>query len=329
MSLFKSTILVTGGAGFIGSALVAELNRRGYEDIVICDILGEDEKWKNLRGLKYSRYIEAPKLLSLLRSDFRTIGTILHLGACSATTELDCSYLVENNYEFTRQLSKWAIENSKRFVYASSAATYGDGSSGMDDFLTDLSKYRPMNMYGYSKQMFDMHAEKSGWLKEIVGVKYFNVFGPNEYHKGGMRSVVYKAYHQLEATGSVKLFKSENPDYADGEQKRDFFYVKDAVDATLHLAECEELSGLYNLGSGRASTWKQLVEPIFDVLNIPEKIEFVELPPNLKKSYQYYTCSNIRKLMSTGWSGPKFTLQEAVMDYVKNYLIGDRYLGSK
>lgn len=320
--------LVTGGAGFIGSALIWALNKRDQEDIIVSDYLGTDERWKNLVPLRFADYLEADGLLdSLDLPRLSEVETIYHLGACSATTEKDCGYLIKNNYEFTRRLAEWSIAGGRRFVYASSAATYGDGTAGMDDATADLSRFRPLNMYGYSKHLFDLHAQRQGWLNRIVGLKYFNVFGPNEGHKGDMRSVVDKAYAQIRNSGKVQLFKSEHPDFRDGEQMRDFFYVKDAVDATIHLAENPHASGLYNLGSGGASTWIQLVTPIFGQLDLPVNIEFIGLPENLRGKYQYHTCADITRLKEAGWSGPAFPLEDAVRDYVSGYLIAARYLG--
>ena len=322
MSKPNGKILITGGDGLIGSALIWALNERGRDDIIVTGVLGHGEKWKNLVALRFEDYLEADRLLESLDSPrLADVSHIFHLGACSDTTEKDCRYLIENNYEYTRRLAEWSLARDKRFVYASSAATYGDGSAGMRDGDQDLDLFRPLNMYGYSKQLFDVHAKRHGWLEHIVGLKYFNVFGPNEAHKGEMRSVVHKAFEQIRQKGSVKLFKSERPDYKDGEQKRDFFYVKDAVDATIHLAFAPQASGLFNLGSGIASTWIELVIPIFDVLGLPLNIEFIDLPANLLEKYQYYTCADISRLLATGWSGPQFNLDKAVRDYVGQYLI--------
>ena len=320
--------LVTGGAGFIGSALIWALNQRGQDNIIVSDFLGADERWKNLVPLRFGDYVGADALLEALDSPrLSGVETIYHLGACSATTEKDCGYLIRNNYEFTRRLAEWAIEGGRRFVYASSAATYGDGDSGMDDRTKDLHQFRPLNMYGYSKHLFDLHAQRRGWLDRIVGLKYFNVFGPNEGHKGDMRSVVDKAYGQVRASGKVCLFKSEHPDFQDGEQMRDFFYVKDAVDATIHLAENPQAAGLFNLGSGAASTWIQLITPIFNQLEMPVDIEFIDLPDSLRGKYQYHTCADISRLKATGWPGPAFSLDDAVRNYVSEYLIPGRHLG--
>ncbi len=323
--LEKGRILVTGGAGFIGSALIWALNQRGLDNILVSDFLGEDDKFKNLVPLRYADYLEADDLIDELE-DFNDIRAIFHLGACSATTEKDCRYLIHNNYEYTKVLAQWALANKCRFVYASSAATYGDGAQGMDDKDPELSRLRPLNMYGYSKHLFDLYAQRNGLLDQVVGLKYFNVFGPNEDHKGDMRSVVHKAFAQIRDTGRVNLFKSYHPDYADGEQMRDFLYVKDAIEMTLHLADTPAASGLYNLGSGQANTWKTLVTPIFEALDMPVQIDFIDMPESLRPKYQYFTQADTAKLQSTGYAGPQWPLAEAVTDYVKNYLDGDKRL---
>jgi len=290
MSALSGRILVTGGAGFIGSSLIWALNQRGITDIVVTDILGTDEKWRNLVPLKFSDYVEADVFRDRLNnqgSAFGKFSAAFHLGACSATTERDASYLINNNFALTKELATWAMEQDTRFVYASSAATYGDGEQGMDDQSEDIARLRPLNMYGYSKHLFDLHAQQHGWLDRIVGVKYFNVFGPNEDHKGDMRSLVNKAYQQITETGKVGLFKSYHPDYKDGEQMRDFLYVKDAVEMTLHFAEQGiQANGLYNLGSGEANTWITLTRAIFAALGKDPQIDFIEMPLALRGKYQ-------------------------------------------
>jgi ADP-L-glycero-D-manno-heptose 6-epimerase len=331
MSALSGRILVTGGAGFIGSALIWALNKRGITDIVVTDILSTDEKWRNLVPLKFSDYVEADIFRGRLNNQgaaFGKFSAAFHLGACSATTERDASYLINNNFAFTKELATWAMEQDTRFVYASSAATYGDGEQGMDDQSENIDRLRPLNMYGYSKHLFDLHAQQHGWLDRIVGVKYFNVFGPNEDHKADMRSLVNKAYQQITETGKVGLFKSYHPDYKDGEQMRDFLYVKDAVEMTLHFAEKGiQANGLYNLGSGEANTWLTLTRAIFSALEKDPQIEFIEMPEALRGKYQYYTKADISKLRATGYDRAMPPLTESVRDYVQTALVPHKRLG--
>jgi ADP-L-glycero-D-manno-heptose 6-epimerase len=320
-------VLVTGGAGFIGSALVWGLNRRGCDDIVVCDILGTNEKWRNLTPLRFADYVEAEALLPRLQSGaLGKFDLVLHMGACSSTTEKDASYLIRNNYEFTKDLAAWALKAKTRFVYASSAATYGDGSAGMADGDAELDPLRPLNMYGYSKHLFDQHAKRAGFLDRIVGLKYFNVFGPNEDHKGDMRSLVHKSFAQVRDENLIRLFKSYRNDYRDGEQKRDFLYVKDAVAMTLHLAAAKKAGGLYNIGSGHARTWVDLAKSVFAALGKKPQIEFIEMPDVIRDKYQYYTQADIARLRTTGYKEKVTFLENAVNDYVKNYLIPDKRL---
>jgi ADP-L-glycero-D-manno-heptose 6-epimerase len=325
-------ILVTGGAGFIGSALVWKLNDQSHDDIIVCDRLGQDEKWRNLVGLRYADYLDADELLPRLAAEgaaaLPEVGLILHMGACSATTEKDAAYLMCNNFQFTRDLCRWALANGVRFVYASSAATYGDGAAGMSDAAdADLDALRPLNMYGYSKHLFDQWAKREGILNRVVGLKFFNVFGPNEDHKGDMRSVVHKAFAQIRDTGKVQLFKSHHPDYPDGGQRRDFLYVKDCVEMTLHLARHPVAGGLFNLGSGEAHTWIELVTPIFTALGKAVDIEFVPMPEALRGKYQYFTQAEIRRLRAVGFETRLTPLANAVCEYVTRHLVPDRRLG--
>ena len=331
MSTLEGRILVTGGAGFIGSALVAALNQRGISDIVITDLLGSDEKWRNLTPLKFADYLEADDFRKRIGQNQAALGdfsAVFHLGACSATTEKNASYLIDNNFNVTKELAAWSLAKNIRFIYASSAATYGDGAQGMDDQDPNLGRLRPLNMYGYSKHLFDQHAQRKGWLDRIVGVKYFNVFGPNEDHKGDMRSLVNKAYEQIRTTGRVGLFKSYHPDFKDGEQMRDFLYVKDAVEMTLHFAESATTAGgVFNLGSGDATTWLTLTRAIFSALNLPPQIDFIEMPEALKGKYQYYTKADITKLRTVGYRRAMTPIEDAIRDYVQNYLATNRRLG--
>lgn len=324
--LDRGTIIVTGGAGLIGSALIWALNRRGIDDILAVDRLDGSEKWRHLVPLRFGDYIDADEFERRIvdGDDFGGIGTVFHLGACSSTTETDSDYLMRNNYEYTKNVAIWAEESAERFVYASSAATYGALEEDLSD-RADLHALRPLNMYAYSKHLFDLYAQRTGLDASICGVKYFNVFGPNEDHKGEMRSLVHKAYEQIQSTGSVKLFKSYRPEFRDGEQRRDFIYVKDAVAATLHLAE-SGASGLFNVGSGRAQTWLELVGPIFRALDRPERIEFVDMPDRLRGKYQYSTCANVSRLRAAGYDTPIAPLTDAVADYVTNYLVPGRSL---
>jgi ADP-L-glycero-D-manno-heptose 6-epimerase len=327
--LEQGSILVTGGAGFIGSALIWGLNRLGLQNILVCDQLGADEKWRNLAPLRFDDYISAPKLIESIEAGsptLREIRWVFHLGACSSTTELDAGYLMENNYRYTKTLCDWALSRSARFVYASSAATYGDGATGMKDDEDKVESLRPLNPYGYSKQVFDRHAKKRALFSEIVGLKYFNVFGPNEWHKGAMRSLVNKAYDQVLETGRICLFKSYQPLFKDGEQKRDFLYVKDAIEMTIHLAVTPGANGLFNLGSGSARTWIDLASAVFAALSRPAQIDFIEMPEVIRDKYQYFTQADIEKLKATGYQGPKFTLEQAVTDYVQNYLVPHQHL---
>ena len=332
MSALDGKLLVTGGAGFIGSALIWELNRRGYTDIIVTDFLGSDEKWRNLTPLKFTDYVEAGTFRSTLNSNPTAYGkfsAIFHLGACSATTERNAAYLVDNNFNVTKELASWSLTHGARFIYASSAATYGDGSQGMDDKNPDIESYRPLNMYGYSKQMFDVYAKRNSWLNQIVGLKYFNIFGPNEYHKADMRSVVHKAFQQISTTNRVQLFKSYHPNYKDGEQERDFLYVKDAVKMTLHFADKGlGKSGLYNIGSGEANTWLTLTHAIFAALGKRPQVDFIDMPEILKEKYQYFTQADTSKLKSSGYTESATPLAEAVKDYVQNYLATDKRLGA-
>ncbi len=326
-------VLITGGAGFIGSALAWELNQRGCDRLILADRLGTSDKWRNLAALRFEDYLEADDLLPRLEDgQLGEFDLVLHMGACSATTERDATYLLRNNYEFTRRLGEWALWNHTRFVYASSAATYGAGENGMSDEVTsldDLYRLRPLNAYGYSKHLYDLYAARKDLLDRVVGLKFFNVFGPNEDHKGDMRSVVRKAYEQIQERGSVQLFRSHRPDYEDGMQERDFLYVKDAVRMVMHLALHPDASGLFNLGSGRTHTWLDLTNAVFAAMNIPPEIEFIDMPEALRARYQYYTRADLRRMRAAGYVEEPTPLAEAIADYVQGYLQEDRRLGDE
>ncbi len=322
-------IVVTGGAGFIGSNVVKRLNEKGYNNIIIVDRLGVGDKWKNINGLDFEDFFEKDKFyLLLINQEIPfNIDAMIHLGACSSTTEKDADYLLQNNFKYSLELVKYCLLSRARFIYASSAATYGDGSNGYLDDEENLSNLRPLNMYGYSKHMFDIWAKKNDIADKIVGLKYFNVYGPNEYHKGDMRSVVHKAFEQILSEGKVKLFKSYNPNYKDGEQMRDFIYVKDAVEMTLYFLENREINGIFNIGTGVSRTWNDLVTAIFKALDKPVNIEYIDMPDYLKGKYQYYTKADNTKLIKAGYNLKTYTLEEGVTDYVKNYLLKNLYVG--
>lgn len=290
------------------------------------DELGLDDKWKNLVPLKFYDFMNKLVFIDRLQELDFNIEAVIHMGANSSTTERDADHLLTNNYEYTRRLAEFCLGKEIRFIYASSAATYGDGSLGFDD-NEQLSNYlRPLNMYGYSKNLFDTKASGEGWFDKIVGLKYFNVYGPNEYHKGNMRSVVHKAFEQIRDTGRVKLFKSLNPGYKDGEQMRDFIYVKDAVDMTLFFLE-NNVAGLFNVGTGKARTWNDLVASIFKAMGKPVNIEFIDLPAEIADRYQYFTEAKMERIKTAGYSNEISSLETGVTDYVKNYLLKDLYLG--
>jgi ADP-L-glycero-D-manno-heptose 6-epimerase len=275
--------------------------------------------------------VEPSALLGRLQSGaLGKFDFVFHLGACSSTTETDEEFLRKNNFEYSRDLADWALRSGVRFVYASSAATYGDGSAGMDDKdLRSLERLQPLNPYGCSKQMMDLHAWRQGWLERLVALKYFNVFGPNEEHKGDMRSVVRKSFTQVKETGVIRLFKSYRPEYSDGEQRRDFLYVKDAVAMTLHLAANSDAHGIFNIGSGETHTWNELAGAVFAALGREPCIEYIEMPRSIRDQYQYFTQADIRKLRAAGYVRPVTPLSEAVGDYVCNYLVPGFSLGGE
>ena len=330
--LTEGVTVVTGGAGLIGSAVIWGINNQNSNNVWLIDQCEDGSlKSRNLEHLGFQRNLGVSEFRDLIRQknpELSDVRTIIHLGACSSTTETDEDYLHDNNFLYTKELCEWSLDNDVRFVYASSAATYGDGTMGMDDKDDDLEKFEPLNLYGWSKHKFDLLAREEGWLDRITGLKYFNVYGPNEEHKVDMRSVVSKAYEQIAETGRMTLFKSHRPEYRDGEQKRDFLYIKDAVRMTLWLAENEQAIGLFNLGNGTARTWLDLGNSIFSALGQEPNIEFVDMPAFLRDKYQYFTEATIEKLRSYGYGENLFSLEEAISDYVTGYLHPDRRLGA-
>jgi ADP-L-glycero-D-manno-heptose 6-epimerase len=328
-------IIVTGGAGLIGSAVVQHLNSSGREDILIVDHLGHTDKWRNLSPLRFMDYLEKDAFERLLDDGTlagrlpggATLDAVIHLGACSATTEPDATYLIRNNFEYSRKLALAALSVDARFIYASSAATYGNGEYGFIDDDCQLPLLRPMNMYGYSKQLFDLWALRRGILDRIVGIKYFNVYGPNEQHKGEMRSLVLKAYEQIGSTGTLRLFKSHRPEYGDGEQLRDFVYVKDAAAMTLHFLQDRHSHGIFNVGGGTTVSWNRLARAVFSAMNKTVNIEYIEMPESIRATYQYLTCADTAKIHAAGYLKPVVPVEEAVSDYIRNYLVPGKRLG--
>jgi ADP-L-glycero-D-manno-heptose 6-epimerase len=316
-------IIITGGAGFIGSAMLWELNRNGTEKVLIVDDLGRasEGKWLNLRGLRYADFIHKDDLPDLLEHDrLPAIEAVIHMGAISSTTEQDANLLLRNNYEYSKMLASWCAKKKARFIYASSAATFGDGAEGYSDGIESLDRLRPLNMYGYSKHLFDCWALRNGILDKAAGLKFFNVYGPNEYHKEDMTSVIFKAFNQIYETGTVRLFKSHNPLYSDGEQMRDFVYVKDCTKIMRWLLETPTATGLFNIGTGQARSFRDLVTATFEAMERPVSIEFIDMPETIRDKYQYYTCAECDHLRQAGYSGRMTPLEEGVRDYVRNYL---------
>lgn len=315
--------IVTGGAGFIGSAMVWKLNQEGIKDILIVDNLASSEKWKNLVNREFSEYLHRDTFRQMMEEDRlpKQIEGIIHLGACSSTTERNVDFLMENNVKYSKMLCKHAMERSIRFINASSAATYGSGEQGFSDSIETALKLRPLNAYGWSKQLFDLWAIKEERINTIASVKFFNVYGPNEYHKGDMKSVICKVYADIQKGLPIRLFKSDHPDYGDGESKRDFVYVKDCVNVLWWLLKHPEVNGILNIGSGKARSWNDLAYAVYAALEKPPVIEYFEMPKQLKGKYQYFTEAEMGWKEKVGYNIPFHTLEQGVADYIRNYLM--------
>ena len=311
-------IVVTGGAGFIGSCILGRLNQEGRKDIIVVDHLNSDLKKENLKNKQYEEYQDKKDFLKTVNEDRldTRVDTVIHMGACSSTTLQDAEYFEENNFAYSLCLARWCLKHKARFIYASSAATYGDGSQGYRDDEKTTRLCRPLNLYGESKQKFDLWVLNEGLTGRVAGLKFFNVFGPNEYHKGDMQSVVAKAYRGVAQEGKMKLFKSYKKEYSNGEQKRDFIYVKDAVSIVMFFFEHSDVNGIYNVGTGKARSWNDLAKALFKSVGKKPDITYVEMPEVIKPRYQYFTQADMTKLRGAGYKRPFLSLEEAVEDYV-------------
>jgi ADP-L-glycero-D-manno-heptose 6-epimerase len=310
-------IILTGGAGFIGSCLLWKLNKEGINDVIVVDEPVTPDKKPNLDGKKFDSYLNKDRFLSLVTSDKlgKKIDTIFHLGACTSTTLIDMDYFIKNNVEYSKKLARYSIANDIRFIYASSGATYGDGSQGFSDKDENTKKLKPLNPYGYSKHLFDLWVIEGGLADRVAGLKYFNVFGPNEYHKEDMRSVPAKSFDKVVRDKKIKLFKSHKKGYKDGEQKRDFIYVKDAVEATYFFYENRDKNGIYNIGTGVARSWNDLAKALFNALGMAPNIEYFDMPENLRNKYQYFTEADISKLKNAGYKKDFTPLEDGIKEY--------------
>ncbi|RAU83518.1 ADP-glyceromanno-heptose 6-epimerase [Pontibacter arcticus] len=320
-------IVVTGAAGFISSCLVSRLNQANFNDIVVVDNFSVAKKENNLKGKKVKEFVDRDTFFEWLDKNYEEVEFIFHLGARTDTTEFNKDVFDLLNLNYSKKVWNACCEYQIPLVYASSAATYGSGTLGYNDDESIIPLLKPLNPYGDSKNDFDIWAlEQTAKPFFWAGLKFFNVYGPNEYHKGKMASVIFHAYNQIKEKGSMKLFRSHHPDFADGEQMRDFVYVKDVVDVCMFLMQHRKNSGIYNLGSGKARTFMALALNTFEAMGVEPNIEFMDTPENLRDNYQYFTEANMNKLRSIGYDKPFYTLEEGVKDYVQNYLMPAEYI---
>jgi len=319
-------IILTGGAGFLGSCILGRLNKEGTKDVLVVDQL-DREKENNLKNKKFKDYIDKDEFIKLVKQNkFKNeVGSIIHMGACSSTTLQDKEYFRTNNYEYSLSLAKFSLANNIRFLYASSGATYGDGSFGYSDRDENTLKLKPLNLYGWSKHNFDLWVIENKVDDKVVGFKFFNVFGPNEYHKQDMMSVVAKAFEQIKNEGKIRLFKSYRKEFKDGEQKRDFIYIKDALEVVFFFLEHPDKFGIYNVGTGKAQTWNELANSVFSYFKKDPVVEYIDMPEGLKERYQYFTQADISKLFEAGYKKDFLLLQDSTKDYC-SYLENKKYL---
>lgn len=321
-------IIVTGGAGFIGSNLIAGLEEKGLRDIVVCDVLGNEDKWRNLAKRELRDVVHPDRLFDYLDTHKDAIEIIYHMGAISSTTEKDADLIIDTNFVLSRRLWKWCGKHEKRFIYASSAATYGDGEEGFEDFedVESLAKLSPLNPYGWSKHLFDRRVSRV--VKEGLeplpaqwaGLKFFNVYGPNEYHKDGQCSVICSLFPQARAGAAARLFKSYHPDYEDGGQLRDFVWVGDCVSVMLWLYDHKDVNGLFNVGTGKARSFKDLATATYTSAGVEPRINYIDMPETLRPKYQYYTQANTDKLRAAGYNAGFTELEDGVKEYVQHYM---------
>lgn len=320
-------LVLTGGAGFIGSAFLWKLNQKGITDVLVVDEMDSSEKWRNLTGKKFYDYVEKDDFLNMIGSNGMPVPRkVVHMGACSDTTCTDAKYFIKNNFEYSKELFLWAQKNKASFLYASSAATYGDGGVSYSDSEDNLDNLLPLNMYAFSKQLFDLWLRRRNLFKKAIGIKFFNVFGPNEYHKKDMSSVICKLFPQVRDEGKIRLFRSYRQDYENGEQKRDFVYIKDAVEVMYYFLCHPEKTGIYNLGTGKARSWNDLAKAMFKSLGKKPDIAYIDMPRELIDKYQYYTQADISKLRNTGCEHNFMNLEESVDDYINNFLMDVKVL---
>jgi ADP-L-glycero-D-manno-heptose 6-epimerase len=319
-------LILTGASGFIGSAYLAHLNSLGIKDIVAVDVASLAHRDKLLGNKSFLEFIDKHDFIAQIRADKlpSDIKTIIHLGACSSTTERNLDYLRETNIDYSKSIIEYCVTKNIRCIYASSAATYGDGAHGYIDDESIIERFKPLNAYGDSKQVVDLWAREKGYLAKVVALKFFNVYGPNEYFKGDMASIAWKAFNTITETGSFSLFKSHRPDYKDGEQMRDFVYVKDCCKVMSWLSDNTKVNGIFNVGSGRARSWNDLLKAIFQSMDREPVIKYIDMPESLRNQYQYYTEAPIEKLRAAGYTAPIASLEEGVKDYITQHLMQER-----